>query len=68
MPEELLDSEGALKEPGDECEPERRAGKEGGAGAGQGAGGRALSPGRRALSDNQRDELEERLRSLLPDR
>jgi len=68
MPEELLDEQGALRDPKDEVEvkprdsrderPEKPEKKEKG----------PPPPGKRALSDKQRDHLEEMLRSLLPDR
>ena len=72
MPEELLDEQGALKDPKDEVEIKPREDKrdrdrsEKDKSSHKSSGPPA--PGKRALSDKQRDHLEEMLRSLLPDR
>jgi len=65
MPEELLDEEGALRDPKDDVDlnrmdrkPEKTSQKS----------SAPPAPGKRALSDRQRDHLEEMLRSLVPDR
>jgi len=63
MPLELLDSEGASMDPKDEVENITRSQQET---APKTAG--PPPPGKRALTDSQRDSLEETLRSLLPDR
>lgn len=63
MPLELLDSEGASMDPAEEVETNTRGQQE----AVPKAAG-PPPPGKRALTDTQRDTLEETLRSLLPDR
>ena len=69
MPEELLDSEGALMDPiedGDLQSPEEKSDRSSRETSQKPAG--PPPPGKRALSDKQRDHLEEMLRSLVPDR
>ena len=63
MPLELLDSEGASMDPKDEVDVGNRGQLEV---AVKAAG--PPPPGKRPLTDSQRDTLEETLRSLLPDR
>ena len=63
MPLELLDSEGASMDPKDEVDTSSRGQQDA---AAKTAG--PPPPGKRALTDTQRDTLEETLRSLLPDR
>ena len=65
MPEELLDEEGAIRDSKDDVDlnrmdrkPEKTSQKS----------SAPPAPGKRALSDRQRDHLEEMLRSLVPDR
>ena len=69
MPEELLDSEGALMDPiedGDLQSQEEKSDRSSRETSQKPAG--PPPPGKRALSDKQRDQLEEMLRSLVPDR
>ena len=69
MPEELLDSEGALMDPiddGDLQSLEEKSDRSSRETSQKPAG--PPPPGKRALSDKQRDQLEEMLRSLVPDR
>ena len=69
MPEELLDSEGALMDPledGDLQSQEEKSDRSSRETSQKPAG--PPPPGKRALSDKQRDHLEELLRSLVPDR
>ena len=71
MPEELLDSEGALMDPveeGDGHSKEERSERSDRSSRETSQKPPPLPPGKRALSDKQRDELEEMLRSLVPDR
>jgi len=62
MPVELLDSEGASMDPKEDSEIVNRTPQEAAKSSGP------PPPGKRALTDSQRDTLEETLRSLLPDR
>ena len=69
MPEELLDSEGALMDPiedGDLQSQEEKSDRSSRETSQKPSG--PPPPGKRALSDKQRDQLEEMLRSLVPDR
>ena len=64
IPEDMLDENGAIRDPKDESktreiEETEKPSKKAAA---------PPAPGKRALSDRQRDHLEELLRSLLPDR
>jgi len=71
MPEELLDSEGALMDPideGDVQSKDERSERSDRSSRETSQKPAPLPPGKRALSDKQRDELEEMLRSLVPDR
>ena len=69
MPEELLDSEGALMDPiedGDLQGLEEKSDRSSRETSQKPSG--PPPPGKRALTDKQRDQLEEMLRSLVPDR
>ena len=68
MPEELLDSEGALMEPTEDVEGQMKEERSERSSRETSRPPQPLAPGKRALTDKQRDELEEMLRSLVPDR
>ena len=69
LPEELLDEQGALKDPKDDyVEAHKKAREEKKEKSSSQKEKGPPPPGKRALSDRQRDHLEEMLRSLLPDR